>query len=105
MVTVSFSYTKYATTQGVRAKRRTRRRSRTGTQPRIQALFDLNFLPSFPSSSSSSSSSGKFTEKLVYSKKDMVQMGPFKSSPIGFGTCAFCQLAKQLLLLCYSFCE
>jgi hypothetical protein len=104
MATISFSYTKYGTTQDVWTKSRKRRRlRRTGTQPRIQALFDLNFLPSFPSSSSA----GKFAEKLAYEKRDMVQMGPFKSSPIGFGTCAFlwCQLVKQLLLLCYSNCE
>eukprot|EP00890_Picochlorum_soloecismus_P004810 jgi/Picsp_1/532/NSC_00529-R1_aldo keto reductase family protein len=68
----------------VPTKRRTRRWSRIGTHPRPTALFDFK-LPSYPTSSSS----GRLAEKLAYNKKDMVQMGPFKSSPIGFGTWAW----------------
>lgn len=31
-------------------------------------------------------------EKQLYRKKDMVKMGPFMSSPMGFGTCTMMEL-------------
>ena len=76
-------------------QRRQRQRGRQAPRP-PQALFQSIF--KWPQQEAPGK--GGLAEKPLYRSQEMVQMGPFKVSPMGFGTWSWVRLLLPLAAAC-----